>query len=235
MELCQTMSDFSEPPRLAVIFDMDGVLVDSYAAHFESWRLLAQQDDRAMTESEFASLFGRTSREIIRSLWGPSLPEEQITRMDEQKESRYREILKQDFPAMDGALGLIDALFQAGFLLAVGSSGPPENLEFCLKGLGREDCFSATVNGLEVRQGKPDPEVFLLAARRLGVAASNCAVIEDAPAGIEAARAAGMTAIALTGTASADKLSNAHLIVNSLGRLTPRFIGDLIRACNRLS
>jgi beta-phosphoglucomutase len=224
------MPGIAEPSRLAVIFDMDGVLVDSYRAHFESWLLLGKEFGHTQTEAEFAALFGRTSRDIIQTLWGPDLSEEQIRQLDERKEFLYRASLKQSFPAMDGAVELIDTLRRAGFLLAVGSSGPPENVEACLRGLGREDSFSAIVNGLEVTRGKPDPQVFLMAAQRLGLDPSECAVIEDAPAGIEAALAGGMTAIALTGTAPPERLHQADIIVNSLRQLAPPLIAGLIRA-----
>ena len=214
---------------LAVIFDMDGVLVDSYRAHYESWRALAEEHGIALSEARFAELFGRTSREIIGELWGPGISEHQSAAMDARKEGFYRAILEKNFPAMEGAVELIDSLVAAGFVLAVGSSGPPENIELSLQKLGRAHCFSARVTGMDVAHGKPDPQVFLLAAERLGVAPSQCAVIEDAPAGIAAARAAGMTAIALTGTAPAAKLGTAHLVVDSLRELTPERITHLIR------
>jgi beta-phosphoglucomutase len=214
---------------LAVIFDMDGVLVDSYRAHHESWRALAEEHGIGMSEARFAELFGRTSREIIGELWRPGMSEQRIAAMDARKEGFYRAILEENFPAMDGAVALIDSLVAAGFALAVGSSGPPENIELSLQKLGRAQCFGACVTGMDVARGKPDPEVFLLAAERLGVKPSQCAVIEDAPAGIAAARAAGMTAMALTGTALAAKLGTAHLVVDSLRELTPERIAALIR------
>ena len=214
---------------LAVIFDMDGVLVDSYRAHYESWRALAEEHGIALSEARFAELFGRTSREIIGELCGPGISERRSAAMDGRKEGFYRAALEKNFPAMDGAVELIDALVAAGFVLAVGSSGPPENIELSLQKLGRAHCFAARITGMDVAHGKPDPEVFLLAAKRLGVAPSQCAVIEDAPAGIAAARAAGMTALALTGTASAAQLGNAHLIVDSLRELNPERIAHLVR------
>jgi beta-phosphoglucomutase len=216
---------------LAVIFDMDGVLVDSYRAHYESWRALAEEHGIRMSEARFAELFGRTSREIIGELWGHGISEQRSAAMDARKEGFYRAILDENFPAMEGAIELIDSLVAVGFVLAVGSSGPPENIELSLQKLGRAHCFSARVTGMDVPRGKPDPEVFQLAAKRLGVRPSQCAVIEDAPAGIAAARAAGMTAIALTGTAPTVKLGAAHLIVDSLRELTPERITHLI--CTR--
>ena len=217
---------------MGVIFDLDGVLVDSYRAHLESWQSLAREHGNTMTETQFASLFGRTSPDIICELWN-SVSRDQVLAMAERKEALYREILEQDFPAMDGARELIDELIEKNFVLAVGSSGPPENVELSLQKLGRQESFSAVITGEDVTRGKPDPQVFLMASQRMGVEASRCAVIEDAPAGISAARAGGMTAIALSGTASKEKLGHADLVVNSLRELGPEKITRLIRIKKR--
>lgn len=216
----------------AVIFDMDGVLVDSYRAHFESWRQMGAEHGIDMTEREFATTFGRTSRDIIAHFWGDDrrLGDEQIVAMDRRKEELYRRIIATDFPAMDGAVELIDNLRAAGFDLAVGSSGPPENVAAALAGLGRADRFAVTVNGMEVTRGKPDPQVFLLAAKKLNVPPTRCAVVEDAPAGLRAARAAGMAAIALTGTATREALAPlADRVVDSLRELNATDIAAMLK------
>jgi beta-phosphoglucomutase len=214
--------------QMGVIFDLDGVLVDSYRAHLESWQSLAQEYGTTMTEAQFAPLFGRTSPDIIRELWD-SVSGDQVLAMAERKEGLYRKILNRDFPAMDGAQELIDKLRENNFVLAVGSSGPPENVELSLEKLRRQESFSAVITGKDVSRGKPDPQVFMIASQRMGVEASQCAVIEDSPAGISAARAGGMTAIALSGTVSTEKLSHADLVVNSLHELAPEKIARLIR------
>ena len=216
--------------QLAVIFDMDGVLVDSYRAHLESWLALARECGFEFTERQFAATFGRTSRDIIAHFWGEGLSDERIAEMDGRKEALYRKSISADFPVMDGARELIRALHEGGFKLAVGSSGPPANVAVTIKGLALEDCFAATVSGMEVTAGKPDPQVFLKAAEKLGVAPERCAVIEDAPAGVEAARRAGMAAIAITGTAPREKLAErAHFVVESLRQLSVEIIARLIR------
>jgi beta-phosphoglucomutase len=214
---------------------MDGVLVDSYQAHFKSWRRMAAEHGIAMTEAQFATTFGRTSRDIIAHFWGvdsrgaPRLSDAEIAAMDQRKERIYRDMISVDFPAMDGARELLADLHRAGFALAIGSSGPSENVEAALTGLGQAQLFGATVNGMEVTRGKPDPQVFLLAAGKLAVPPANCAVVEDAPAGLRAARAAGMAAIALTGTASRDVLTPlADCVVDSLRELGPELIARLI-------
>jgi beta-phosphoglucomutase len=214
--------------RLGVIFDVDGVLLDSYQMHFESWLSLAEEYGILITESEFRSLFGRRGREIARQVWGPEFSEQEIISIHRRKQALYRESLQQKLPAMDGAVQLIDGLVEAGLVLAVGSSAPPANVKMTLEGLGRRQAFSAIVTGSDVTQGKPDPRVFLLAAQRMDLEPSHCAVIEDAVVGIEAAVTAGMTAIALLGTAPADSFPQAHLVVDSLRHLSPKRIADLI-------
>jgi beta-phosphoglucomutase len=215
---------------LAVIFDMDGVLVDSYRAHYQSWIELAEADGLRVTEAEFAATFGRTSREIVACLWGEGrYSDAEIAELDQRKEAAYRRIVEADFPAMPGAVALLRALRSAGFRLAVGSSGPPENVELVLDRLGTRELFSAIVTGKDVTRGKPDPEVFLIAASRLGVAPANCVVIEDAPAGIAAANAAGMAGVGLTSTGrTPDNLVAADVIVSSLAEISPHLLRRMI-------
>jgi beta-phosphoglucomutase len=216
--------------RRAVIFDVDGVLVDSYDAHFRSWRDVLREHGLDMSEDDFAQTFGRTSREIIRRFWGDEVDDSTVRTIDDRKEALYRDLVRTAFPAMDGAVALIDALRAAGFALAVGSSAPPENVVLTLDGLGRRDAFEAVVTGRDVTRGKPDPQVFLVAAERLGLTPRRCAVIEDAPAGIRAATAAGMANVALLGTAPRATLleAGAHLAVESLRDLSPEIVARLI-------
>ncbi len=215
-------------PDRAVIFDMDGVLVDSYRAHFLSWRQMAREHGLDMTEQQFAATFGRTSRQIIAHFWGEGLTDEQIRRMDDRKEAAYREILLANFPEMPGAVELLRSLRAAGFKVAIGSSGPPENVRLVRERLGLA-LFDAVVTGMEVTHGKPDPEVFLLAAGKLGISPARCAVVEDAVAGLQAARAAGMAAVAITGTADRETLAPlADRVVDSLTELSPESLARLI-------
>ena len=208
--------------EFAVIFDVDGVLVDSYKAHFRSWQMLCQERGLAMSQDQFVATFGRTSREIIADLWGDHAGSDAaIAEFDDLKEAYYRDILRDNFPAMDGAVELIDALAAAGVRLAVGSSGPPENVYLVLDHLDRRQCFGGVVTGTDVQRGKPDPQVFQLGAERLGVAPQRCVVVEDAPAGVQAAHAAGMKCVAIASTGRVrEDLRSAELIVDSLCELT---------------
>ncbi len=216
----------------AVIFDMDGVLVDSYRAHFESWRRMVRRHGQDMTESQFAATFGRTSRDIISRLYGGVVTtDEQARAWDNEKEDYYRQILAERFPEMDGAHDLIEALHAAGFVMAIGSSGPPGNVQVVRENLPGSRHINATITREDVTAGKPDPQVFLKAAEKLGVPPARCAVVEDAPAGVEAARRAGMAAIAITGTAPREELAaRADLVIDSLRELTSDRIKNLIDA-----
>lgn len=214
----------------AVIFDMDGVLADTYQPHFASWRQLYGELGREYDEAAFAADFGRTSRDILRRSLGSDLTDERVRDLDQRKEAYFREFIRSSpSVAMDGAVELIDALVSDGFLLAVGSSGPPENVALLLEKLGRAERFASVVTGADVTRGKPDPQVFQLAAIRLGVAPAGCVVIEDAVHGAEAARRGGMKCVALTGTASREELDrHADCVVDSLRQVTPESLRELL-------
>jgi beta-phosphoglucomutase len=210
------------------------VLVDSYRAHFESWRQLAATDGMTLTEKQFAGTFGRTSADIIRRFWtGETLTDARVREIDDRKEALYRERVSREFPEMEGARDLVGALRAEGVRVAVGSSGPPENVALAIARLGGAASFDAAVTGMDVTRGKPDPEVFLLAAARVGAAPAGSVVIEDAPDGILAAGAAGMISVALvsTGRREEDFADAApDLIVHSLRELTPARLAGLVAA-----
>lgn len=209
---------------------MDGVLVDTYHAHFHSWRELAEAEGIGFSEADFAATFGRTSREIIAQYWGlQDRDGVRIAELDHQKEASFRRIIVDDFPVMPGAVELLDELHAAGFRLALGSSAPPENVETIIARLGVGDLLEAIVTGADVTRGKPDPQVFLLAAERLGVTPARCAVVEDAPPGVQAAKAAGMAAIGMASTGrTTEELAEADIVVRSLSELSPSGLHELI-------
>ena len=213
--------------RIGIIFDIDGVLVDSYAAHMHSWMRLAQEQAASISEAQFARTFGRTSRDIIAETFGVTAPEE-VRRLDDRKEEIYRDIIRHALPAMPGAVEAVRRLCAAGFRVAVGSSGPPENVELVCRELGLEALLSARITGSDVQRGKPDPQVFLLAAERMGIEPRACVVIEDAPAGVEAAKRAGMHCIALLGTHPAASLAAADSVIEHLDELTSELVLELV-------
>jgi beta-phosphoglucomutase-like phosphatase (HAD superfamily) len=182
-----------------------------------------------MTEDEFSTTFGRTSRDIIERLWPGKFDDAGAMTLDDEKEAAYRDIIRVNFPEMYGASDLIELLHHACFKLAIGSSGPPPNVELVRQTIRHGDRIGATVSRADVTRGKPDPQVFLIAAKKLGLEPKLCAVVEDAPVGLEAARRAGMAAIGVTGTAPREALAEyAHVIVDSLRELSAARIAELI-------
>jgi beta-phosphoglucomutase len=214
-------------PR-GVIFDMDGVIVDSGPAHLASWKRLAAENGLHITDEQFAETFGRPSREIIRLRWGADLPDEEVRRLDDRKEAIYRDTIRGDVPVMPGALHLIRGLHEEGWRMGIGSSGPPENVALVVEELGLGPMMAATTNASDVTRGKPDPQVFQIAAERMGVASARCVVIEDAVHGIEAAHRAGMKAVAITSTHTSDNFAQADLVIDDLGELSPSGLAKLL-------
>jgi len=212
-----------------VLFDLDGVLVDSYAAHMRSWRRLAAEEGLPFAERDFARSFGRTSRESIAVYWPGRASE--TARLDARKEQLFRDEVNATFPAMDGGVDLVRNLRAAGFALGLASSAPLENVELALERLELADCFGAVVTGHDVQRGKPDPQVFLLAAERLGATPADCVVVEDAPVGVAAAHAGGMKSVALLSTGRRREDFEAvkpELLVSSLRELSPAALDRLL-------
>ena len=199
--------------KTGVIFDMDGVLVLSEQAHWESWSMAAKERGVEIAYERFVSCFGRINSDCIAILFGADISPEESARIAEEKERAFRDILRHHVPLAPGTVELLKRLRELGVGLAVGSSGPRENVELIL-GSGRiRHYFDAVVHGGEVKYGKPAPDVFLLAAERLGIPARACAVIEDAPAGIGAAVAAEMMAIGVATTHDAAELTASGAMV----------------------
>lgn len=220
------MSALPDTASFAVLFDVDGVLVDSWTPHARSWEMLAAETGATFTADDFARTFGRRCREILLEFWperttaADGTPDEAALRgLDDRKEALYREIVERDFPAIAGARALLDDLERAGVPFAAASSGPPENVHLVLDRLGGRGRFGAIVTGRDVERGKPDPQVFTLAAAGLGMAASDCVVVEDAPDGIRAGLAAGAVVLGVASTGrDADDLRGlgAARVVRSL-------------------
>lgn len=215
-----------------VIFDMDGVLVDSAKPHFESWQLLSREQGSTVTQVQFEATFGRPNQAIIPILFG-EVSDSQMVALADRKEEIYRELIKSDPPLVPGAAKLIQSLHHHGLRLAVGSSGPIENIKLILSSLGIESLISAIVSGGDVSKGKPDPQVFQLASERLRLDSGRCVVVEDALVGIQAARAAGCKSIAILIYHNQDVFPEADLTVATLADLEPSTFLDLIDQPNQ--
>lgn len=204
--------------KLGVIFDMDGVLVDTAWAHWRSWHDVAEKEGLAMSDEFFRRTFGMQNDAILPMLQ-PDISNEQMERLADWKEQRYRDIVKERVELAPGAQALLKDLKRHGFRLAIGSSAPAENLNLFWDGLGLATWFDARVTKEETTKSKPSPETFLKAAQKIGLAPACCAVVEDAVPGVQAARAAGMRVVAVTTTRQREDLAQADRIANSLSEL----------------
>ena len=213
-----------------VIFDMDGVLVASGPAHAASWRLVARRDGLEISDADFKKQFGRPSRDIVRTIWGEQTSDANVTRIDDAKEAAYRDLVRGMVPLTIGVRETLHGLRAAGLKLAIGTSGPRENVELVLQESRLAPLFDAVVTGFDVLHGKPAPDCFLLAAQRIGLPANACVVVEDAPVGIQAALAAEMKCIALVGTHPAERLAESHptQIVQHLKEITAELVRRLL-------
>ncbi len=205
-----------------VIFDWDGVVIDSSAQHERSWELLSAEIKKPLPDGHFTASFGKKNQEIIPNLLRWADDPTEIARLGDRKEELYRELVReQGVRVLPGARELLTALRDAGIPRSVGSSTPRSNLDAIFAATGLGELFDEVVCGDDVINGKPAPDVFLLAAKKLGLAPADCIVIEDAHVGIAAAHAAGMKVLAVATTHPLDELAVADSAVVSLEEITP--------------
>ncbi|QDT35660.1 HAD family hydrolase [Stratiformator vulcanicus] len=217
----------------ALIFDMDGVLVDSFGPHFETYQVLAREIGGEFTMEAYAKWFGRTTDVILKSDDWPEddLTDEQIRQRDDRKEILYREIVDREFPAMDGAVELMKAAKDAGFHIGIGTAGPRGNLDQSIEKLGVAQIVEISVASDDVTRTKPDPEVYLKVSDGLGVPPRRCVVIEDSIYGVAAAKAAGAMCVGFCSTGhSRDQYGEADIVVDSLRELSPARFDELLSA-----
>jgi len=193
----------------AVIFDMDGVLAMTAAAHWEAWRQIAGERGVEIKYETFLFCFGRINPDCVPILFGDGISTEESEAIADRKEAAFRDIIRRNVPLADGAVAMLQKLRAGGVKVAVGSAAPPANVDLVLDAGNIQHLFDAVVNGDEVANGKPAPDIFLLAAARMGIDAGKCAVIEDAPTGIRAAIAGGMLPIGVATTHTAKQLWEA--------------------------
>ncbi len=187
-----------------MLWDLDGTLIDSEEYHWQSWREVMAAEGIPLTRERFLSSFGQRNDRILADWLGPHASRERITRVADAKESAYRRLMREGgLEWLPGVPGWIDRLHREGWRQAIASSAPRLNVEAVLDVLGAADRFDAIVSAEDVAFGKPAPDVFLAAAERVGVRPEACVVVEDAAAGIEAARRAGMRSIGIRGAADA--------------------------------
>jgi beta-phosphoglucomutase len=203
-------------PR-ALLWDIDGTLIDSEEFHWLSWRDIMMKEGVALTREQFRSSFGQRNDSIITQWLGAAATPERIARIADAKEELYRDLVrKKGLVPLPGVAHWLRRLEDQGWFQALASSAPRANIEVILAVLGTAHCFQGIASAEDVRKGKPDPEVYLVAASRVGVQPARCIVVEDAAVGIEGARRAGMRSI---GVERSGKELAADIMVKSLDLL----------------
>ena len=203
----------------AAIWDMDGVLVDTGKAHYQSWVETLAKRSVPLPYDQFSSTFGMNNTTILKLWLGADTPQSEIDQVGDEKEAIFRRLVTGHTQPLPGVRALLEALHAAGFRQAVASSAPQANIDTLLETTRLRPFFDAVVSAARL-PGKPDPTVFLEAAARLSVPPAQCVVVEDAVAGVEGARRAGMRCIAVTTTNPAGRLAAADLVVDSLEQVS---------------
>jgi beta-phosphoglucomutase len=201
----------------AVLWDMDGTLVDSADYHYRAWQAAMAELGRGLSRAEFAATFGQRNDAILRRYIGPQVTPEEIQRVGDAKEAHYRSLVRAGgIVALPGVREWLARLQAAGWRQAIASSGPRLNAAAIMDALSLRAAFDAVITAEDAVHGKPDPEVFLVAAARLDVDPTCCVVVEDAPAGIEAGRRGGMRTL---GVLTTHPRLDADRVVRSLTEL----------------
>ncbi|ADJ26424.1 HAD-superfamily hydrolase, subfamily IA, variant 3 [Dehalogenimonas lykanthroporepellens BL-DC-9] len=203
-------------PSAGVIWDMDGVIIDSADLHFISWREALSRHGLEMSRQQFDATFGRRNDDIIAAVAPEPVPDSKIKAIGEAKELAFRRLAAGSLRVFPGVMDLIKALGESGFRQAIASSAPPENISLVIEELRLKEFIFAVVDGTQVSRGKPDPEVFLKAAAALELSPDNCLVIEDAVAGVIGARQAGMAVLAVSNTHGVAALADADRVTDTL-------------------
>ena len=202
-------------PARALVFDMDGTMIDSMPAHARSWEVFTRRHGIRMPLDEvLRKTTGRTGVECIRVLLGEHVDDASARTLIGEKEALYREFFGADFREVPGFRDFAQQAKKRGLKLAVATAGDKDNIAFALERLKLADRPDAIVGGDEGIAGKPQPDLFLEAARRVQVQPAQCIVFEDAPFGIEAARRAGMRAVAICTTHGAGELAGSHVLTH---------------------
>jgi beta-phosphoglucomutase len=200
----------------AVIWDMDGVIVNTTLYHLKAWQITLQKRGVNFSEYNFKKTFGQRNDTIIKSTLGEGIAPHEIESISREKELNFRGMIGYRIQSLPGVIELITSLNNSGFPMALASSAPIENIELVISSLGINDYFQSIICDNDVAEGKPSPQVFLLAAERLRVEPGDCVVIEDAVTGVTAAKRAGMFCLAVASTHPRHSLSEADLIVETL-------------------
>lgn len=211
----------SKQNDFAILFDMDGVIVDNISYHVQAWKEFCKKYGNCLTDDEFNKNFsGRTNKEIFRNLFKRELSLEEVKKYEDEKESMYRDLYKMYIEPRKGLIKLLELLKKNGIKAAVGTAAPKVNLDFVLEYLKIEKYFDAFISSESVTKGKPDPEIYLKAAELLNANPKRCIVIEDSLLGIQAGLNAGAKVIGMTTVHKREELTNTDFVIDDFENLS---------------
>jgi beta-phosphoglucomutase family hydrolase len=213
----------------AVIFDMDGVMVDNSSFHKKAWREFGRNHGFELTEEQMKRhIHGRNNTDALRWLFGRELTESEVADFVNEKENLYRKAFAPHLRPVKGLAGFVRELERLKVPMAVGTAAPPENVDFVLGGIGLRDAFKIIVDDTQFSKSKPDPDVYLKCAARMGVRPSRCVVFEDSPSGIMAAKNAGMKVVGVATTSRREELPPADMVVDDFTGVTVERLRELV-------
>ena len=212
---------------ISVIFDMDGVIIDSNPYHKKAWKTFCSRHNILISDNELETkIYGRTGDDALPVLFDKQLNNELIALYCSEINKNYRDLFAPYIKPLPGLRELLNELLSAGIKTAIATSAPPVNVEFVLSETHLEKYFDIIIDDTMITRGKPDPEVYIKAAEKLNIPVRDCIVFEDSLSGITAAKAAGMGVGGVTTTHTADELKETDFIINDFFDVT---INDLVQ------
>ena len=218
-------------PTFAVIFDMDGVIVDSNPYHAQAWIQFCKKYNVPLNEEEIPELiYGKTNKVALKEVFKKDFSPEEADRLGEEKEAIYRELHQKDMEPVKGLIPFLQMLKQNNIATAVATNAPVNNLNFTLKLTDTRQYFDKLIDATMVKEGKPNPDIYLRAAKELNMPPAKCIVMEDSTTGVEAGLRANMKVVALTTTHTPEELAHTHLVIDDFEELTLEKLNALLEA-----
>lgn len=198
----------------AVIFDLDGTLLDNNEVHLKAWKQYLKENGKEISDDDFKKyISGRTNKDAVEHIYDKQMSEEEASEYYLKKEEIYRKMYEPDIAPINGLVEFLKELKEKNVTMAIATSGIPVNIDFMFEHVPIKEYFQEIIKAEDISKGKPDPEIFLKTASALNIPPENCIVFEDSTSGVEAGKAAKMKVVALTTTHTPDELDNADIVI----------------------
>ena len=204
----------------AVIFDLDGTLLDNNDVHLKAWKQYLKENEKDISDEDFKeNISGRTNKDAIEHIYQKEMTEDEASKYYLEKEEIYRKMYQADIAPIAGLQHFLEELHKHKIAMAIATSGIQVNIDFMFDHVPIKKYFKKIVNSGDVSKGKPDPEIFLKAAEALHIPKENCIIFEDSMAGVQAGKSAGMKVVALTTTPTHEELKEADLVIKDYSEI----------------